>query len=365
MNIDTLEKDLIKKAVKKNIPISGTLELLPLCNMNCDMCYVQLSQSEMEYQGRLRTAEEWIELGRQMKDNGVLFLQLTGGEPLLYPEFKKVYLALKKMGIVLTLNTNGTLINETWANFFSQYKPRRINITLYGSCEETYQKICHYREGFTKALHAIKLLKERNIDVKINGTLVKSNQHELENLLDIACGLNTPIHIDTYMCPATRERMKPYNFQSRLTPMEAAKAEIFIHKYSHSEEDFHKFIEHFLHKVNYPSLITKSNEQMQCLAGRSSFAINWQGNMQPCVMMKTPFISVFNKSFKDAWEIISYKVKNIYLNQTCVTCTKRDVCKTCAACAFYEGGNFDRIPKYICQYMEKLILLLEKELSYD
>ena len=39
---------------------------------------------------------------------GVLFLLLTGGEPLLVPGFKELYLALKAEGMVLTLNTNGT-----------------------------------------------------------------------------------------------------------------------------------------------------------------------------------------------------------------------------------------------------------------
>ena len=36
------------------------------------------------------------------------------------------------MGMILTINTNGTLIDETWADFFAQHPPRRINITLYG-----------------------------------------------------------------------------------------------------------------------------------------------------------------------------------------------------------------------------------------
>ena len=58
MDNSTLEKYLIENAKKQNVPINGSLELLPLCNMNCDMCYVRLSRSEMERKGRLRTPEE-------------------------------------------------------------------------------------------------------------------------------------------------------------------------------------------------------------------------------------------------------------------------------------------------------------------
>ena len=50
----TFEHSLLQKARQKHIPVTGALELLPLCNMNCDMCYVRLSRSEMERQGRYR-----------------------------------------------------------------------------------------------------------------------------------------------------------------------------------------------------------------------------------------------------------------------------------------------------------------------
>ena len=66
--------------------------------------------------GRLRTKGEWIKLAHQMKDAGTLFLLLTGGEPLLFPGFKEVYIELQKMGMILTINTNGTLIDEEWAD---------------------------------------------------------------------------------------------------------------------------------------------------------------------------------------------------------------------------------------------------------
>lgn len=119
----SIERALINRAKAKKAPINGSLELLPLCNMNCDMCYVRLSREEMEQKGRLRTADEWLEVGRQMKDAGVLFLLLTGGEPLLFPDFKHLYLELRKMGFILTINTNGTLINEDWADFLERIRP--------------------------------------------------------------------------------------------------------------------------------------------------------------------------------------------------------------------------------------------------
>ena len=158
----TFERQLFAKAARNRIPLYGVLELLPLCNLNCDMCYVHLSKQEMQSQGRLRSLDEWISLAKQMKDAGTLFLLLTGGEPLLFPQFKELYCALKDMGMILTLNTNGTLINEEWAEFFAKNKPRRINITLYGSKNETYENLCHMKDGFDKTIRGIELLKKYN-----------------------------------------------------------------------------------------------------------------------------------------------------------------------------------------------------------
>jgi MoaA/NifB/PqqE/SkfB family radical SAM enzyme len=48
METDTMEKMLLRRAASAQQPINGSLELLPLCNMNCDMCYVRLSHAETE-----------------------------------------------------------------------------------------------------------------------------------------------------------------------------------------------------------------------------------------------------------------------------------------------------------------------------
>ena len=209
-NMDSMEKRLIQKAYIKQAPINGSLELLPLCNMNCDMCYVRLSKAEMEQKGRLRTKEEWISLARQMKDAGTLFLLLTGGEPLLFPEFKELYKELQNMGMILTINSNGTLINEEWADFFAKHKPRRINITLYGADDQAYGKLCHYPAGFQKTVNAIRMLRDREIDVKINGSITSKNEEDIKKILDIAKQYDAAVNLDTYMYPASRERNMPF-----------------------------------------------------------------------------------------------------------------------------------------------------------
>ena len=121
----SFELALFRKAASAHRPIYGNLELLPLCNMNCDMCFVRLSPEEMKRQGRLRTLEEWKSVVKEIAQEGVLFLQLTGGEPLLYPDFKELYSFIRSQGIIVTINTNGTLIDEEWADSLCMGKTTR------------------------------------------------------------------------------------------------------------------------------------------------------------------------------------------------------------------------------------------------
>lgn len=359
----TVERMLLEQAKRTRTPANGSIELLPLCNMNCDMCYVRLSREEMERQGRLRTADEWLEIGRQMKDAGVLFLLLTGGEPFLYPDFKRLYLGLRKMGMIITINTNGTLVDKELAEFLGKYKPRRVNVTLYGTDEETYTNLCHYPGGYEKTLRAIRLLREHDVDVKVGASLARANKEDLDQLLDVEDQLNVPVRVDTYMLPATRERELPYNMQSRLTPEEAAWARIQALKREMGPELFPQFVFQAVDRADHPEPAEEKPGHMTCMAGKCSFTINWQGEMRPCVILSQPSASVFEMGFEGAWKYLAEETDRILLNAKCSTCNLRYLCRTCAAGALLETGSYDGVPDYLCRDAAESLRILRDELK--
>ena len=357
-NSDTIEKILTREAFFKKKPISVTIELLPLCNMNCDMCYIRLSNQEMKNEGSLLTLNEWLTIAKQLKDFGVLFLLITGGEPLMYPHFKELYMELKKLGFIITLNTNGTLINDHWINFFKKYKPRRINITLYGSSNETYNKLCHYSDGFTQTINNITKLIQNNLPLKINGSIVKYNMNELDQLYAICKEYNVPIHVDTYMIPSLKQSLLKNNIGTRLSPVEMANTEIKVLQNELSDLDYITYIKNTVTELNkqttYPNGIS-------CQAGNTSFAINWKGFMTPCISMKGIEANLVEISLNDAWNYISTKSKELQLNGKCSTCKYRVICKTCVATAYLETNKYDEIPSYLCEYSKAYAKLLQEE----
>lgn len=356
----SLERRLICSASKKNTPVTGSIELLPLCNMNCDMCYVRLSRKEMEQQGKLRSWKEWLEICQQMKEEGTLFLLLTGGEPLLYPDFRRLYLGLRELGIILTINTNGTLLNEDWAKFFGQYKPRRINITLYGADEKAYCALCHYPGGFEKTIHAIRLLKQQGVDVKISGSLAKNNQNDMDRIIELCEKLEVPVRIDTYMMPAKRERLLPYNKQARLDPVLAARKRIHILKKEMGLDLFEQYVKQKIFEVEN-ILPDKGPGKTRCLAGKCSFTINWQGMMRPCVVLSEPSVSVFEHGFAKAWKMTHTAVSKIKTSAVCNSCNLRPICRTCFASALLEEGSYISTPNYMCEYAKESLRLLYLE----
>lgn len=356
-NLNPAEKMLVGRAKERRRPIYGSLELLPLCNMNCDMCYVRLSKQEMESQGRLRTAEEWLALGREMAESGVLYLQLTGGEPLLYPGFHEVYLGLKKLGMILTVNTNGTLINEEWAAFFAAHKPRRMNISLYGSSDEAYSRLCHYPGGFYRTIEAIRSLRAHGVDVKLNVMLTNANKSDLDWYYALSRELDVPINVDTYLFPATRERQRIFSHKTRPSPEEVAAARIRIMQLEMGEAVFRQ---HAAREVTYidslPDQLFQSR-RLDCLAGSCSFVVNWQGMLRPCIMMKNPEVSVFDTGFEQGWQQIHVQSKKLFLPTACGHCRMRSICGVCAA-SMEEEISENGAPSYLCRTAEAMLKLL-------
>lgn len=132
-----------------HLPFSGTLELTPRCNMNCKMCYIRMSEEEMKKVGKELPVEEWIRIAQEAVDMGMVSILLTGGEAILYKDFKKLFLALRKMGLFISINSNSTMLTDEWIEFFKENPPAKFNITIYGGCNETYARLCRNPKDLT------------------------------------------------------------------------------------------------------------------------------------------------------------------------------------------------------------------------
>lgn len=335
---DSFKRKMMVKSAIQRIPLNGTFELTPLCNMNCKMCYIRMSQEELKERGCLLSKEQWISLAKECVKEGMLFLLLTGGEPFLRSDFKEIYTELKKLGLYITINSNGTLINEEVVEWLKKDPPMKINITLYGSHEDVYEKLCGYRDGFQKSLRAIDLLKEAHIPVNINVNVTKDNQEDIGAILDLVESKQVMCRISTYMFPAIRNGHD--NEDARLTADECGKMRYFVTKRLLSQK-FDAYQNQWLEQDE------ECSSSHQCMAGRAMFWITWDGRMTPCGLMEQPMVYPLEVSFKKAWSSMVESVLQKTFPQKCLSCRYSKDCNVCMAIVQAEGDKGE--PKYLCQ----------------
>jgi MoaA/NifB/PqqE/SkfB family radical SAM enzyme len=156
----------------------------------------------------------------------MLYLLLTGGEPFLHPQFRQIMEGLHQMGFLISVNSNGTMINEDTVAWLKNCPPMRLNISLYGASDETYARLCGNPKGFTQVRRAIRLLREAGISVKLNCSLTPHNAADLPEMAAFAKENNLFLQVATYMFPPLRRDVNLVGQNDRLSPREAALARV-------------------------------------------------------------------------------------------------------------------------------------------
>lgn len=155
------------------------------CNLKCEYCfYHSLSSERKEYSKgmmHIDTAKKVILSAFEFTDEGTVFFTFQGGEPLLRGiDFFKEFVSFaeesnkKSLKISYCLQTNGTLIDEEYAEFFSE-NHFLVGVSLDG--DEELNKYRVYKNGessFRDVLKGIDLLQKYNVTFNVLSVLTKN-----------------------------------------------------------------------------------------------------------------------------------------------------------------------------------------------
>lgn len=355
--MDKIRDRLWEKAGKNGIPLTVTFELLPVCNLSCKMCYVRKSMAEVNEAGGLIGGDRWLEIAKEAADQGLLFPLLTGGEPFLHPDFRKIMSGMLDMGMQVSINSNGTMIDRETAQWLSEHRPIRINLTLYGASAESYERLCGRKDAFDRVRNAVKWLKMYDIPVKFNASITPENIGDLDAIIAYAKEQECPLQIASYMFPPLRRIADSVGKNERLTPEEAAYVKV--------ESDYQMFGPDFVRAKAYRfggflparealDRIAPSEEGigMSCRAGRCSAWIDWQGNLFNCGMLATVKVPMRTGSFVEAWQKLLEETRSFRYSPACERCANRVLCHPCVAMTASECGEYNGRPEYICRMNE-------------
>ena len=352
-----ISKRLWAKAGVQRLPLAGSFELLPTCNLQCKMCYVRKSAAEVQAMGGLLPTEEWLEYAREAQKEGLLFPLITGGEPFLHRDFQEIMGKMLEMGLQVSVNSNATLIDAHMAKWLSQHRPTRINITMYGASGETYQRLCGDGGAYDRMRCAVEQLKHYDIPVKFNASITQDNVEDLEGMIAFAKSVQSPIQVATYMFPPLRRDDSMVGYNYRLSPEQAALARVKADWIQGDPKWFWGQAQRFSHFVPVtPEMFQEQSErpgcEISCRAGRCTFWIDWQGNMANCGMYPAVKFPLRGRSFSQVWAQVVEQTNQVRYSSACTNCPNFRLCHACIAMVYNECGNADGRPTYLCEMNE-------------
>lgn len=329
---------LAEKAIEESCPISGQWELTFNCNLNCIYCYVVKEQDRKEL-----TFSEIEDILKQLHDAGCLWLCLTGGEPLMRPDFLEIYTSAKKKGFLINIFTNGTLITPKIADYLKEYPPYLIEITLNGITAKTYEAITGVDGSFERCMNGIELIKERKLPLVIKANGMTVNKNEILAIKRFAKEQGDYFRFDSVIQCRLDGSKEPCKF--RLSPDEVAEIE-------HCDPDMlRQWQECFKVKHSTPW----SDELFRCEGGRSSFYIDPYGRLMLCHAMRNPNHNLREGRFEEGFYNLFPKIRSdrYKTNSPCKDCDLYYICRQCPGRTQLETGEIELPAEYFCKLAHK------------
>jgi radical SAM protein with 4Fe4S-binding SPASM domain len=341
------------KLKAKRIPLSFDLEITARCNLHCRHCYINLSSNDPEARSRELTLHEINDIADQAASMGILWILLSGGEPLLRDDFPEIYLSLKRKGFLVSVFTNATLVRDEHVELFRKYPPRDIEVTVYGASPETYERVTRRPGSFTAFLSGLSRLLESGIKVRLKAMAIRSNHHELPAIAAF-CRARTKDYFrfdpQLHLRFDRDVRRNSEIRAERLTPEEIVALEMAdVERFASMKNGCDTLIrEDFTH--------TGCDHLFHCGAGNGSFSVSHDGKFRLCSSLWAPetIYDLREGTLRDAWENFTPKVRDLRSRRNeflegCRRCPIVNLCLWCPAHSWLETGELDTVVDYFCR----------------
>lgn len=328
---------LADKPGKHSFPVSASLDLTSRCNLQCRHCFLRYNGVNLRDKSTRQT-EQVLET---LRDFGVLFLVLTGGDPFCRPDFKPLYQAAKRCGFFLTIFSNGTLLDDTLMDFLADLPPRRIELTAYGHTEETYEAVTGVPGSYHRFRRAVDGLLQRGILLRLKTMVLRTNAHELENIQAWALGLGCDFRYDAIIHPCLNGDPAPLN--ERISPG-------LIAGFRRRDSEHARFpdLDHS------PEPSPHRRRLFECGAGLLTAHVDAAHQAHPCMTWRWhPFDLTGNPTLADWQAHISFLRDQPAPGGRCDTCPKRARCQSCAAYSVLETGSATGTPEFFCDLVRE------------
>ena len=331
------------------------IEITSRCNERCVHCYIPNDNKVNNIEPSL-----FYDILEQCNDMKLLHLTLSGGEPMLHPNFCDFLRKCKEYDFSINILTNLTLLNDDIISEMKRNSLLGVQVSLYSMNSDIHDEITQMKGSFEKTKNAILKLIENNIPMQISCPIMKQNKNNYNDVKEWAKKHN--IHVgDDYTIIAKYDHTTQ-NLSNRLSIDEV---EELINNIVDTDIKYvEKIEEEIERKKNTPY------DDYVCSVCNSSICITESGNVYPCAGWQDNIVGDVKKtSLKNIWEN-SEKVK--YLREVkkqdfpkCIQCLEKDYCTMCMVKNANEDPMGDPliVNEYFCEIakLNKKIIASWKE----
>ncbi|MBO2455378.1 radical SAM protein [Actinomadura barringtoniae] len=176
--------------------VRATHEVNLGCNYDCEHCYLGLKRFE---------GMTWPERERMLgvlRDVGVLWLQLTGGEPMIDRLFPEVYAHAYDLGMMIDILSNGSRLRVPRVLELLTKRPaHRITVSVYGATTDSYDALTRRPGAFRLFCKGMAAGTEAGLPLALSLIVTRHNADELGAMKDLADRLGLPYEVYSNMSP--------------------------------------------------------------------------------------------------------------------------------------------------------------------
>ncbi|MDO5845960.1 MAG: radical SAM/SPASM domain protein, ACGX system [Methanocorpusculum sp.] len=315
------------------------------CDQRCKHCYIYSLGSHAKFKEMKMDEMESIIANIQTfcrKAERLPYLYITGGDPLLHPQFWKLAELLKHADIPFALMGNPFHLTEDVCRRLHDYGCRKYQLSLDG-LRETHDKI-RQPGSFDATLAALPLLRNAGIDTAIMSTVSRWNYTEIPALVDVAVEHGADIFAFARYCPDAESKdacCSPEEYRQMLA---ACWEKFQLYKDSRTTFNLKDHLwtlflyEHGLfHPAEYPD---DDYVYDGCNCGNCHLTILSDGAVYACRRMKSEIGNALTDDLYDLFTGEKMDAYRVYENfEKCAKCELLRFCRGCPAVAYGFYGN--------------------------
>ena len=313
------------------VPMHVSVELTTNCNLKCIYCYRDSSPGLTQHM----SGNELLGILRELSGLGVRSVELTGGEPLLHPDFKEILSYCLSRFSRVALLSNGTLIDSSVADMLASHKEvALVQIDLDGPTAEIHEAHRAVKGSFRRAQNAIRMLSNRGLALRVAMNVTKTNLREIERTASLAKGLGARWFIYAPILDFGRGRDVDMVF----SPEE-------MQYYADLGPRLRDVLGDFLVYADSRTLQDILQRERNCGAGHRTMVLGPTGRLRPCPMFPDTAQAIGDLSLQSISEALSNPIVGFFFNLippspvSCGNCDKTYYCRHCLTRGFVTWSS--------------------------